>query len=98
MQDLTTLRFIERNENIVFLGPSGAGKTHLATAIGIAAAKKLCEPSKYRQVVILSFDMITTWRSIYIQCQGYGCFLRITETTSECPLFCFVQAHSHVYS
>ncbi|MBW8352165.1 IS21-like element helper ATPase IstB [Bacillus sp. IITD106] len=38
--DFTTLRFIESQENIVFLGPSGVGKTHLATAIGIAAAKK----------------------------------------------------------
>jgi len=40
MLDFTSLRFIEGNENIVFLGPSGVGKTHLATAIGIAAAKK----------------------------------------------------------
>ena len=38
--DFTSLRFIERTENIVFLGPSGVGKTHLATSIGIAAAKK----------------------------------------------------------
>lgn len=38
--DFLTFRFIEQNENIVFLGPSGVGKTHLATAIGIAAAKK----------------------------------------------------------
>lgn len=40
IQDFTTLRFIENSENIVFLGPSGVGKTHLASAIGIAAAKK----------------------------------------------------------
>ena len=40
IQDFCTLRFIENLENIVFLGPSGVGKTHLATAIGIAAAKK----------------------------------------------------------
>lgn len=40
IQDFLTFRFIEENENIVFLGPSGVGKTHLATAIGIAAAKK----------------------------------------------------------
>lgn len=40
MYDFATLRFIEEKENIVFLGPSGVGKTHLATAIGIAAAKK----------------------------------------------------------
>lgn len=38
--DFCTLRFIEAQENIVFLGPSGVGKTHLATSIGIAAAKK----------------------------------------------------------
>src|SRR5690606_20932766 len=38
--DFTTLRFIELKENIVFLGSSGVGKTHLATSIGIAAAKK----------------------------------------------------------
>lgn len=38
--DFLTLRFIENQENIVFLGPSGVGKTHLATSIGIAAAKK----------------------------------------------------------
>lgn len=35
-----SLGFLERNENIVFLGTSGVGKTHLATSIGIAAAKK----------------------------------------------------------
>jgi len=38
--DFSTLRFLEANENIVFLGPSGVGKTHLAISIGIAAAKK----------------------------------------------------------
>ena len=37
MLDFCTIRFME---NIVFLGPSGVGKTHLSTAIGIAAAKK----------------------------------------------------------
>lgn len=37
--DYTTLRFIENNENILFVGSSGVGKTHLATAIGIEAAK-----------------------------------------------------------
>lgn len=40
IMDFISLRFIENQENIVFLGPSGAGKTHLATSIGIAAAKK----------------------------------------------------------
>lgn len=38
--DFETHRFIHQNENIVFLGNSGVGKTHLATSIGISAAKK----------------------------------------------------------
>lgn len=37
--DLNSLRFIEKQENIVFYGNSGVGKTHLATAIGITAAQ-----------------------------------------------------------
>lgn len=40
LKELATLRFLEKHENIVFLGPSGVGKTHLATAIGVAAAKR----------------------------------------------------------
>ena len=40
MREFTSLGFLEKNENIVFLGPSCVGKTHLATSIGIAAAKK----------------------------------------------------------
>ena len=40
MRELASLGFLEKSENIVFLGPSGVGKTHLATSIGIAAAKK----------------------------------------------------------
>ena len=35
IEDLATLRFIENNENVLFVGSSGTGKTHLATAIGI---------------------------------------------------------------
>ncbi|ENG5647341.1 ATP-binding protein, partial [Staphylococcus aureus] len=34
--DFTDLRFIEKYQNIVFLGSSGVGKTHLATGIGMA--------------------------------------------------------------
>ena len=38
--ELATLRFMENAENIVFLGSSGVGKTHLATSIRIVAASK----------------------------------------------------------
>ncbi|OOM76926.1 transposase/IS protein [Clostridium puniceum] len=40
--DFSTLRFLESQENIVFLDSSGVGKTYLATSIGIAAAKRRC--------------------------------------------------------
>ncbi len=40
ISDLATVKFIEEKKNILFLGPSGVGKTHLATSIGIEAAKK----------------------------------------------------------
>lgn len=33
-------QFLESNSNIILIGNSGVGKTHLATSIGIAAAKK----------------------------------------------------------
>lgn len=39
MQEFCSLGFMEHAENIVFLGNSGVGKTHLATAIGVEAAK-----------------------------------------------------------
>jgi DNA replication protein DnaC len=38
--ELITFKFIENKENILFVGTSGVGKTHLATAIGIEACKK----------------------------------------------------------
>lgn len=38
--DFTDHRFIHAAENIVLMGSSGVGKTHLATSIGISAAKK----------------------------------------------------------
>ena len=40
IQELATLGFVERAENIVMLGPSGTGKTHLAIAFGLLAAQK----------------------------------------------------------
>ena len=37
INDLKTLRFIRNAENVVFLGPPGVGKTHLAIALGMMA-------------------------------------------------------------
>lgn len=38
--DLAGLAFVERAETVVLLGPSGAGKTHLAIALGYLATQR----------------------------------------------------------
>lgn len=39
INDFASLRFLEKKENIIFYRNSGVGKTHLATAIGVIAAR-----------------------------------------------------------
>lgn len=51
--DLASLRFIENAENVLFLGSSGVGKTHLAVSLGIKAAK-----SRYSNYFINCNDLM----------------------------------------
>ena len=39
IDELATMRFLENGENVVFLGPPGVGKTHLASSLGLVAAQ-----------------------------------------------------------
>lgn len=49
IQELATCTFVTRHENILFCGPTGVGKSHLANALAIEALKRnyrvLCKPT-----------------------------------------------------
>lgn len=53
IMDLATLRFIDNAENILLLGSSGVGKTHLAIALGVKAAQ-----SRYSTYFVSCHDMM----------------------------------------
>ena len=51
--DLARGDYIARKENVIFAGPIGTGKTHLATALGIEAAKQ-----KRRVLFVRAADLV----------------------------------------
>jgi DNA replication protein DnaC len=53
IQELAGLAFIERRENVIFLGPSGTGKSHLATALGVRATER-----RYKVRFVTAADLV----------------------------------------
>lgn len=60
-QELCTLNFIGRNENLILTGAPGTGKSHLATGIGYEACKQGLEVRFYR-VSDLGEALERAWR------------------------------------
>lgn len=60
--DFKNLRFIEKNENILFVGSPGVGKTHLSISIGIENAK-----NNHSTYFINCNDLIQALRKSYLQ-------------------------------
>lgn len=56
--DLASLRFINENENILFIGSSGVGKTHLAISIGME-----CSSRHYSTYFIHFNDLMSKFKS-----------------------------------
>jgi DNA replication protein DnaC len=42
IRELASLRFLDRHENALLLGPPGVGKTHLAVSLGMEAIRQGC--------------------------------------------------------
>jgi DNA replication protein DnaC len=54
-KELAKLRFSDQGEKVMFLGPPGVGKTHLAVALGMKAAE-----AGYRVLFSTATELVTT--------------------------------------
>ena len=54
IEEVKTGTFIDRLENLILYGPVGTGKTHMATAIGVAACSRGLKAKFYRTATLVN--------------------------------------------
>jgi DNA replication protein DnaC len=62
VKELAKLRCVEQGENVIFLGPPGVGKTHLAVAVGMKAVA-----AGYRVLFTTTTDLITALAKVWAE-------------------------------
>jgi DNA replication protein DnaC len=62
IKELGACLFIERAENVIFLGPPGTGKTHLAVALGLKAIAH-----RYRVLFVSAATLVATLNKAYAE-------------------------------
>lgn len=54
LDEIKNANFIEKKENLILYGPVGTGKTHMATAIGVAACNRGKKVKFYRTAALVN--------------------------------------------
>lgn len=62
IEELATGRFMSEGRNVVFQGPPGVGKTHLAIALGLA-----CSESGHRLLFLTALDLVRRMKLAFAQ-------------------------------
>jgi DNA replication protein DnaC len=62
IEELATGRFMSEGRNVIFQGPPGVGKTHLAIALGI-----ICSESGHRLLFLTALDLVRRMKTAFAQ-------------------------------
>ncbi len=86
--DLARGEFVAHRENVIALGPSGTGKTHVASGIGLAACQRGIK-TRFVTAAAIVHEMIEAQddkRLLRLQRQLAGCELLIIDELGFVPL------------
>jgi len=68
LQDLSTARFIEEGTNLIIQGPTGVGKSYVATALGFAACRRGMSVRYFRMNDLIEQLTMARLKGTYSSC------------------------------